>query len=281
MIHLEYLFYVEGGEIIFSDLVLMIKTAIIWFSKSILIGLIIALAAGILAPVVLDCLDQKHQKEELLSNIKRIYIGCNKEWLDAKLGPPLFKCSHETLMEYLYVTDYAAIRTFFDNKTGNCEAFFTTVIKNKSSERIELPDVYSWMSNHKPLGDFNYNDIDNNLVKICGYVGNGVVDTFYTECFYSGGSGNYYEFYFATMQYGKNLSGSGERSAEFSLVDEALLDEDLKKLIDKERTVHIMYDRKDSKPNTFGISRIPYESIIDVLMGYDGFDSLQMRMENE
>ena len=225
---------------------------------------------------------QQQQTESLLDNVQNLYIGSSKEWLDSKLGPATFSDDSRGYLECAYVTDAAILRVFYDTSTNSCQAFFVTLPPSKS-HKLRMPNAYSDVVSGKALGDYSYHEIFGTPLSVWGYVSQGTARALYGEEYYYTSAGNYYSFYFLTLDYGfldsvqDNISSMMLTSAfeDSKIDDEVCID----LIVDGYSSV--VKDRYTSAPNTYGISSLPSDETISLISDYTTFDSLQLRAKNK
>lgn len=225
---------------------------------------------------------QQQQTESLLDNVQNLYIGSSKEWLDSKLGPATFSDDSRGYLECAYVTDAAILRVFYDTSTNSCQAFFVTLPPSKS-HKLRMPNAYSDVVSGKALGDYSYHEIFGTPLSVWGYVSQGTARALYGEEYYYASAGNYYSFYFLTLDYGfldsvqDNISSMMLTSAfeDSKIDDEVCID----LIVDGYSSV--VKDRYTSAPNTYGISSLPSDETISLISDYTTFDSLQLRAKNK
>ena len=119
--------------------------------------------------------------------------------------------------------------------------------------------------NGKKLGEFSFYEIYGSPLNVDTYVTNGSGHAFYSEEYYFGAPGYYYQYYFMLLDYGifkkENIN---DTDVSFDDVD------------DEEITVIdtiLVRNRKQSYPNTFGICRSDYiKEVYKMISTYDNFD---------
>lgn len=212
-------------------------------------------------------------QRELEKSIGSIYLGCNREWIDEKLGEATFTINHSDYIECVYISEIAAVRAFYGTETESCEAFFVTALSNRKIETLKLPGIYSHVTNGKSLGEYSYYDIQDKPLGIDGYVTNGDARIFYMEQYYYG-AGNYYEYYFCSMDYGAELSGSSFESNMVPADDVSYVDDEVQGDFS---TPLVLVNRKQVKPNTYGMSYSEVSTRIkELISDYRNFDSRQI-----
>ena len=232
------------------------------------------------------------EMKEILASIQKLSIGSTKDWVDDRLGPPYSENGGEitensrvwphtdessiigSVLESVYIFDVVSVIAYFDMDENSCEAFFVTLMEDISGIDIVMPEAYSFCVSGKPLGEFTFSDVWDGWEPqyIDGYTSNGVGRVFYGEQYYFAGSGNYHDFYFASLDYGllDSLSefDSLVSSAYFDIFeynDSGNLSEILSKL------------RCDLYPNTYGISTLSPDLTFSLFGTYMGFDSVSFR----
>lgn len=220
-------------------------------------------------------------RNDLLYNIQHLYIGSNKEWIDSKFGPATFTNEAGEYIESVYVTDIAILHIFYEQPSDSCCAFFVTLLSENPSDKIMMTDSYSRFVSGKPLGSYCYYEIQGEPISVLGNISQGVGRAFYGESYDYASSGNYYWFYFLTLDYGtldyeRDIATIG---FTYDLSDSTIDDEvNLNKLYDG--YIQIITNRKLAHPNTYGISALPEEETFELISSYRSFDSLQLRDNN-
>lgn len=259
--------------------------------NQIVILLVGPILTAIIADVMIEHSMKKISEKESLNNqtktFESLYIGCSKEWIDERLGVPTFEYTidsdspilyneKETLKDDLlgcvYNTDIAILRAFFKKDDLSCKAFFVTT---KNENAIKIPKPYCNIIHSNEIGNFSYYDIMNYPVLLGGFFTNGTGRLFYGEVYYYYSGGNYYNFSFATLDYGlkKDIDLIVRKPEEFEFDDK--INKKNCKIVGWE----FIKDRKKGYPNTYGITDRSISSDItwDLLSDYNGFDSNQLR----
>lgn len=226
-----------------------------------------------------------------LTYINQIFIGCNKDWVDEKLGPPYATEIHEIslnvsvssnldksditieFLECVYLFDIVSVTIFFDTMTNSCEAYYVTLMDDIEAVDITMPKAYSFLVGDKPLGDFTFSEIDGMPSDIYGYTTNGSGRTFYGEEYYFASYGNYLDFYFAVLDYG-NLNSYQSFYYYISEIRGGLI---FPKKSSYDIPEWLIEARKDFYPNTFGISSWKGSKTFYLLSSYTAFDSAVLR----
>ena len=151
-------------------------------------------------------------------------------------------------------------------------------MKDATDVDIILPEAYSIFVSNKSLGKFAFADIYGTPVNVNGYVSNGVARAFYGEQYYFVGGGNYNDFYFAVLDYGKLNSLSefsgflSEVQFDLSLVPDSNNGENALSSSDL-----LVEQRYKLCPNTYGISHLNKDLTFSLFSLYLGFDSASFR----
>lgn len=246
--------------------------------KSAIISTVIAtLISTFLVSCISEYLREQREEVALINSINSIYLGSNKDWVDNHLGPATFINEHDDFLECVYVSEIAAIRVFYDVKTSSCNAFFVTALNRKKSDVLGLPELYSYITGGKNLGEFSYHDIEGKPLQVYGYVTQGDARSFYMEDYYYG-AGNYYTYYFVSMDYGverKNTSFASMLKPADTL---SYIDDEVNVSQNTEPNLLVISNRSEVYPNTYGMSFQPVSSRIEELISdYSGFDSRQIK----
>lgn len=225
----------------------------------------------------------------ILASIQKISIGCTKDWVDDKLGPPFASSTiKETregrvwpytdedndsivgeLLECIYFFDSVSVQIYFDVPEHSCQAFFVSLLKSSAEIDIFMPDGYSYFVHNKPLGTFSFAAIDGEPEMVFGYVSNGVARAFYGEQYYYMGGGNYHNFCFAILDYGVITYDQFD-----SIIGEAQFDIGFG---DYHSSDLLTQNRNKLCPNTYGISALNSRLTLELISDYSGFDSAQFR----
>lgn len=268
-------------EITYFDLVKRFNSYIINNFKKILYksielvftGIIFAVVASLLTTYILENIQEKRMQEAYLKNISNIYIGCNKLWVDESFGSPQFVSEKEGYLLCAYISDFSVVQLVFDQALS-AQAYLITSLDNKEKLQIEIEDTTFNDEQSIKLGNFSYYDFPSSPESIYGFVTNGNARVFYSEKYYFTSSGNYYNYYIASFDFGSRQDFL--RNIILPSRDEYIDDE---VNIDINEGVQIIGDRHNSYPNTYGVSNI--NNIEELLFGYDWFNSQQLRNKLE
>lgn len=226
------------------------------------------------------------QRNELLDNLEMITTGCSKQWMDDVFGTPVFTNTDGITEEYVYITNIAVIRSFFDPEEKMCKMFFITKTTDEPIPFVPTLNnvLYNNTGSKQMLGTITYDQIKNGNLYIfdaIGYFTNGSGRTFYGEGF-SPFYGYLKQVYFASVDYGSppawDLMGdiySGKLSEEernyykeflaWWMTDLDLLDEQ-----------YILHQRGEFYPNTYGLSDLGVDYTMEKLSDYNTFDSIEL-----
>ena len=217
----------------------------------------------------------------MLYDLQTICIGCNKDWMDAAFGTPVFTNKENSIIEEIYITEIAIIRAFFGAKDNACKMFFIT---QTSQELIPfIPTInnsyFNITGKEKKLGILSYkeiNDIDIELVTAYGFYTNGTGRTFYGES-YNCFSTSQHDIYFASLDYGTNNP--------WMMMDNILSNNISKKDLLYYKNLNdtglnqyhnFLTEREKFYPNTYGISSLDSDYTFNKLMDYNTFDSIEI-----
>lgn len=225
--------------------------------------------------------EEQRQEQKILDSIHNICIGSSKDWIDNYLGPSAFSTQVDDYLQCVYLTDLASVRVFYNVPGNKCCAFFVTRMNQNTKCKLYMPSSYSYATGGKPLGDYSYYEISGSPTCVFGYCSQGVARALYGELYYYMGGGNYYDFYFLSFDYGEYQSvNSLWKSIE--LVGNKVIDDEVgPQSYSKDLGTQLIADRQTVCPNTFGISDIPSDVMIELIASYREFDSLNFRDENE
>lgn len=232
---------------------------IIGFFKSIKRELFVAILSSVLVTIGIGLWNQAVENRRILEAVNSVYIGNSKEYLDKNLGEAAFTVNYGKYDKAIYITKPAVVMVFFD-KNQKCVGYYVT---QRGNYRIELPKVYAHIVGNKQIGKFSYYDIDSSPLYAFGFFTNGIGRVFYQEQYYYTSGGNYYDFSFATTDYG-NTEGQYDLFA-FDITE----DDEIKP--DMVEGGVCCSNRKRVAPNTYGI--FDAEMSISDIDIYDGFDS--------
>ena len=226
-----------------------------------------------------EYLSELREQTALIDSINGIYLGSNKDWVDSHLGPATFINEHDDFVECVYVSEIAAVRVFYDVKTSSCSAFFVTALNRQKSHKLGLPELYSYITDGKNLGEFSYYDIKDKPLGVSGYVSQGAARSFYMENYYYG-AGNYYYYYFISMDYGVERKNTSFASM-FELASKvSYIDDEVNVSQNTNSNLLVISDRRKVYPNTYGMSFQGASSRIEELISnYNGFDSRQIKTD--
>lgn len=147
--------------------------------------------------------------------------------------------------------------------------------------KLYMPPPYSYATNGKALGEYNYYEISGPPISVFGYYSVGVARALYGELYYYMGGGNYYDFYFLSFDYGEYQSVNSLWHSMDLAGNKKIDDEVGPQNFSKFLSSQLIMDRQTVCPNTFGISDIPSDTMIELIADYHGFDCLRYRNENE
>jgi len=169
------------------------------------------------------------------------------------------------------VFDIVMVQAYFDISDNSCQAFFVTLLDDISDIDIKMAKFYSPLVSDKSLGEFSFSEIDQCLVSTYGYTGQGIGRAFYGEQYNFWTSGNYRNFYFAVLDYGK-LNSCAEFSYFLSIIQFVIAPADnsipLPDVVDSKRN--------NVYPHTYGISALNARLTFDLLNDYYWFDNLPL-----
>ena len=246
-------------------------------------AVITTVIATLISTFLVSCISEYfrelREQTALIDSINGIYLGSNKDWVDSHLGPATFINEHDDFVECVYVSEIAAVRVFYDVKTDSCNAFFVTALNAQKSDKLGLPKLYSEITGGKNLGEFSYYDVKGKPLGVYGYVTQGAARSFYMENYYYG-AGNYYNYYFISMDYGieqKNtlFAAMLELASTVSYIDDE---------VNVSQNTHpnllVISDRRKVYPNTYGMSFQGIDSRVkELISDYNGFESLQIKTD--
>lgn len=214
--------------------------------------------------------NSQNKKDEIRDIINQVSIGENKEYIDETFGKSYYQYKAKNgISENIYILDGIILRAYY--KHGQLISYFLTITNNI---KLELPKKFQRFVNNKKLGDFSFYDIDGNPKNADAYTQNGTGHAFYSEEYYFGARGNYYQFYFMLLDYGifnkKQINNISESNKDSSInIKEKT--EQIKKLTTIDSI--LVRDRRVSCPNTYGICLLKYkEDIYKMIFTYENFD---------
>lgn len=244
-------------------------------------GVVFAIVASILSSVIMTHIEEKNKINEQLSNLSDIFIGCNKEWVDERFGTPQFSGKNGEYTLCAYISDYFVIQMAFD-EAESAQAYLITALKNEENVKVEIDDfTLKYMvedpKNVLTLGDFSYYDFPGKPESVFGFVSNGTTRMLYSESYYYFSGGNYYNYHIATFDFGKIDGGINWLLCQFGLPpdDPDDFDDELNSQFNN-KGVQIIRDRKNNRPNTYGVSTLETD-ILELLFTYNWFNSQQLR----
>lgn len=237
--------------------------------------------ATLISTFLVSCISEHfrelREQTALIDSINGIYLGGNKDWVDSHLGPATFINEHDDFVECVYVSEIAAVRVFYDVKTNSCSAFFVTALNRQKSNKLGLPELYSYITDGKNLGEFSYYDIKDKPLGVYGYVSQGAARSFYMENYYYG-AGNYYNYYFISMDYGVERKNTSFASMFELASTVSYIDDEVNISQNTNPYLLVISDRRKVYPNTYGMSFPGVTSRIrELISDYNGFDSRQIK----
>lgn len=251
-------------------------------------GILYAILAGVVTAALIACFTdiQKHSNEriKLLKNIGEIYIGSSKEWIDANFGPPNFTAKIEDYVLCAYFSDISAVQIIYDDSSKSTQAFFVTSLSNKKTDKLHIVKPLYDYDGENILGEASYYDIPGTPQGVLGYVSNGTARAFYGETYYYNSSGNYYNYYYLSLDYGE-LKGTVQdfiSSLDLVATKDDIIDDEVSSENILSDYFQIIRDRKNAYPNTYGVSgtSIDFDLVVDIISDYSWFDSKQIRDRN-
>lgn len=261
-----------------------------------ILPLITAILATLLSSVIISKTTSRIQSvaehDLLMETLENIYIGCAKEWVDSRLGVPIFSYTADSstddyqelynlnykVLVGVYVTDPAIVSVYYDYESLSCKAFMITSRDDSRKNTVNLPEQYEDCVNGKSLNRFSYYEISGSPNNVYSYGTNGTSRSFYMESYYFASWGNYYDFYFGSVDYGypksiKELSSlfggnTSDGEIDYSQAEKEGIISGAQLTFD---------DRTKVSPNTYAISSLDYNSTMYLLSDYLSFDSFQLR----
>ena len=239
--------------------------------KPILNGIVMAVVASLLVTVINEKADRRSRIRQQLTDISNIYIGCSKEWMDEHFGVPQFTSEKEEHFFCAYISDYYVIQVAF-GENASAEAYSITALKNKDKKKITIHDTTIIDAEDFTLGSVTYYDLPGEPSYVTGAVSNGNERASYEEYYYMMSYGNYYNYCYASLDFGIHHGEMMDFLAEFGM-PQGDIDDEVDK--SKNRGIQIIYDRKHSYPNTYAVARDT--DVLESLLDYDWFNSTQLR----
>lgn len=200
--------------------------------------------------------------KSIMEIIKEIALGENKEYLDECLGVAYYQRGNgQGITENIYLLSDIILRAYF--KENQLVAYFVTLT---GDVKIEFPKQYQSLVNYKEFGDFSYYEIYGMPSFIDSYATNGSGHVYYGEGYYFAAFGDYNSFYFLQLDYGvKNIKYV---SGESFILDDEIDEENLRNF-----DSNIACARKESYPNTYGISLFEYaDEVYEMIFSYNNYD---------
>lgn len=246
-----------------------------------LVTIFSSVASAFLITRISDIINQKREKDKIVNVVQSVYIGNNKEWVDANLGPAKYSREVDGLYQCVYINDYVAVNIFFDETAKSCKAYFVTLLRDDSIVSIRLPEIYDWIVQGKPLGQFSYYDIDYKPLSVYGRVTLGSHRAFYEEEYMLKAPELSMRYVFASLDYGiqlypEELFENLLQHTDIPVDDE--VDIDRIKNDKNDPDFDVISDRHVTCPNTFGIAE--YDFDIKLIGDYSAFDSAPMTVSS-
>lgn len=243
--------------------------------EMILTGIVFAAAASLLSSCIMSRMEEKQQVKEQLDNLSRLYIGCSKEWLNDSFGTPQFSGQKDEYTLYAYVTDQFLVQVALDQSDAT-KAYLITALESEKPTHWVINDstIQSVLDNSSlklSLGNFSYSDFSDRPEKVYGFVSNGNPRALYAEYYYFMGSGNYYNYYLASLDFGKTGKTIEGFLREFGMPE----DHPFPYYSDY---CQIIEDRSSNCPNSYGVSH--GVDVTDLFFTYDWFNSDQLRNQS-
>lgn len=238
-------------------------------------GLIFAIAASIMSSCIMRDWEAERQIEEQLDNLSRLYIGCSKEWLNDSFGTPQFSGQKNDFSLYAYVTKHFLVQVALDESNA-ARAYLITALETDDPINWEINDktIQTMLDNRSlklSLGNFSYSDFSESPEKVFGFVSNGNSRALYAEYYYFMAWGNYYDYYLASLDFGKTGKTIEGFIREFGMPE----DHPFPYYSDY---CQIIEDRSNNCPNSYGVS--DGVDVTDLFFTYDWFNSDQLRNQS-
>lgn len=251
-----------------------IKPSIKKLPEWVVTGVIFAIAASLLSSHIMSRIEEKQHIQNQLDSLSKLYIGCNKEWLDSRFGPPQFSGQKNDYQLYAYLNDYFLIQVALDESNAT-RAYMITALENDQAVKWTIKDnvfhnLISSRSADFSLGNFSYHDYSDHPEKVFGFVGNGNMRALYAEYYYFMSAGNYYDYYLASVDFGK----TGKSIEGF--IGEFYMPETPPFPYFDDSPNQILKDRTTNCPNSYGVSDMNID-YTELFFTYDWFNSVQLR----
>ncbi len=239
-------------------------------------GIVMAVIASILTTIIIDKTTINATEEQRFKDISNIYIGCNKEWMDDRFGVAQFSAYKDDFLLCAYISDAYVIQVAYDN-SNSAYAYLITVLNDKSSKKVKIKDE-TWLDGQEIiLGSTTYYDLPLYPMFVEGAISNGNARAIYAEVYSYIGTGNYYFYCYATLDFGKLKGSLDDLYSEFGMPTGDIDDEVSK---DRNKGIQVITNRKYSCPNSYGVA-VSSDAFdfyaLDLLLSYDWFNSLQLR----
>lgn len=181
--------------------------------------------------------------------------------------------SIDGLSDATYVNRVAIVRIIYDENDA-CQALFVTLPELGTEDELNYPEMYDRFTKSKKLGNMSFYDIAGVPDKIYGNISQGfTAHAWYSELYYYVGAGNYYNFYFCSLDYGRRFVSYNPLNNLTKVENWGGDDEIGQDRVNDVCQTMIVSDRKEAKPNTYGISNLPYETIKSTILSFSPFDS--------
>ena len=242
-------------------------------------GIIIAVIASVLATFIVEDISGRSKLNRMYKDVSQIYMGSGMEWMKEHFGVPNFVGSKDDYTLHAYISDYFIIQVAFDEEESVC-GYLVTLIDKKSVGRLNITGLMSFEKGNPTkfdmvFGKISYYDIPSSPVEVRSFISQGVGRILYSECYYYGSSGNYNEYCFASLDFGK-------RDKQFDFIeylsfDDSEADEETEGM--RTAACPLLANRKKVSPNTYGVAE--NDGVFDVLLNYGWFDSMQLILKNK
>lgn len=252
-----------------------IKNVTKHFFEWIITGVVFAVVASLLSTVLMAHIEENSRDRNQLNDLSNIYIGCSRAWMDEHFGVPQFVGHNDKYTLCAYILDSFAIQAAFD-EAESAKAYLITVLASKDDSRknkFSINDETSKYTKNLVLSDFSYYDFPGKPEAVFGATSNGNARAYYAEMYYFMSSGNYYEYYLATLDFGKLNNDFEGFLHEFGMPSGDIDDEVSAKV---NQGVQVIVDRKKNCPNSYGVATLADLEAMDSLLLY-WFNSQQLR----
>lgn len=109
-------------------------------AEPILTGIVFAVIASLLTTFIMEGRANKKEVAQQIDSVLDLYIGCHKQWVDARFGVPHFSGQQDEYLLCAYISDLFVIQIAYDS-AQSAQAYLITSLKNSNDIKLEINDA--------------------------------------------------------------------------------------------------------------------------------------------